>query len=476
MSSFTLFGGAEAVVDNEGAAHVHPASSKRRAAAASAFQEGRRARFLDRQRSARRDRADLGRKLAGLEGEEEGGGGNDELVAAIEEGMMIDTQDAPTMQKRATRRIDRAFSGQLCVPEYLVSIPEDLKSNAGSGPSSSSSSSWIVIARPEGVRCLVTSARGITTSRLLNGEVLERFNSLLPGGSPGSMPRNSGRDAYYTMTSVLDCIYLRDRGVYVVLDMLNWRDYPLFDCTAEFRLYWMQTKLVEEMGDALTRMSKNNEHIFIPAFSAPATPSGIAAAYHYTVYPLDGLLFVHSEGHYEAGSTPLTLLWKDPVVAPRCLLRRDDNWLPTATTEDVHSKIVCLLLRKTGERGCSEDGSDSMNVDEIQDAVSDSDSLALCTADGFALHHISNEEWISLLTVPNRGRASKDLIVRCTYDSLVFGANGAPMLINCRIVDVADKISAILPVDSLSKVIFFEQMQEGINLSSNISIDQLIHS
>jgi hypothetical protein len=35
-------------------------------------------------------------------------------------------------------------------------------------------------------------------------------------------------------------------GTFYIQDVLAWRGYSLVDCTAEFRLYWLQSKLAEE--------------------------------------------------------------------------------------------------------------------------------------------------------------------------------------------------------------------------------------
>jgi hypothetical protein len=276
--------------------------------------------------------------------------------------------------------------------------------------------------------------------------------------------------------------------MYVVIDMLNWRDYPLFDCTAEFRLYWMQTKLVEEIGDGITSLSINNQHPFIPAFSAPATPAGIATAYTHKGYPMDGLLFMHSEGHYESGCNPLTLLWKDASVSPRRLLCRDDNWLAVdPSRRGSPLKALYLQVRKGGVKADTCDAIDD-EVMDIPMAETDEelpDSFTLCTSEGFSLFRVTQHE-LALIADDNSllsMRTSNDFIACCEYESLFFDERGDPVLNHGRILHIIDKRSSKLPVDSLSKIIFFEQLSAGANhgdhqgflLSGLISIDQLIH-
>ena len=52
------------------------------------------------------------------------------------------------------------FSKQLMTPEWMVDMPEGMN-----GKGSAQGEGWYVMPRPEGKRCLVISANGITTSR-----------------------------------------------------------------------------------------------------------------------------------------------------------------------------------------------------------------------------------------------------------------------------------------------------------------------
>ena len=42
---------------------------------------------------------------------------------------------------------------------------------------------------------------------------------------------------------MLDCIWSEAEQVYYVLDLLSWKDQRLVDCTADFRRYWLASKL-----------------------------------------------------------------------------------------------------------------------------------------------------------------------------------------------------------------------------------------
>lgn len=191
----------------------------------------------------------------------------------------------------------RILSKRLMGHEWLVDIPSDLGSQT-----------WFVIPRPEGQRCLVTASRGKTLSRLRNGNVLHRFNSSLPSGSPHS----GGKAGEYT---ILDCIFNRAMRTYFVLDMMCWNGQLLYDCSAEFRFFWAHSKLGEVFGAKEKDMGKR--FIFKPLPIFDANPSGIQEAYS-TVLPFrrDGLLFIHKQGRYATGSSPLSLVWKDSSCSP----------------------------------------------------------------------------------------------------------------------------------------------------------------
>ena len=62
------------------------------------------------------------------------------------------------------------FSKSLCIPEWMIEIPNDLKTN------------WICIPRPDGKRYILSSKKGKTTLFGING-YSKCVKSNLPGGS-----------------------------------------------------------------------------------------------------------------------------------------------------------------------------------------------------------------------------------------------------------------------------------------------------
>ncbi|XP_048138420.1 snurportin-1 isoform X2 [Rhodamnia argentea] len=185
------------------------------------------------------------------------------------------------------------FARQLMLPEWMIDVPDRL------------SQDWYVFARPSGKRCFVVSSNGITVSRLRNGSVLHRFPSALPGGARTRDVSGSAQSY-----SILDCIFHEIDQMYYVIDMVCWRGYSLYDCTAEFRFFWSNSKLNE--SGACDPPSQNHRYRFslVPIYNCDE--NGLHAAYTGAVtYIKDGLLFYNKQAHYQTGNTPLALVWKD---------------------------------------------------------------------------------------------------------------------------------------------------------------------
>jgi snurportin-1 len=97
-----------------------------------------------------------------------------------------------------------------------------------------------------------------------------------------------------------------------------WRGHELYDCTTEFRFFWMHSKLEEEKSTNLSppTIATTNFQIklFLPLPAYPATAAGIQAAYSNPInFTRDGLYFIHRRTHYSPGQTPLALTWKDAL-------------------------------------------------------------------------------------------------------------------------------------------------------------------
>ncbi|KAG9155020.1 hypothetical protein Leryth_012198 [Lithospermum erythrorhizon] len=94
------------------------------------------------------------------------------------------------------------------------------------------------------------------------------------------------------------------------IDMLCWAGMSFYDCAAEFRFFWLNSKLTE--SGALEAPSHYHRYRFSAVPGYNCDEGGLQAAYTGTVpYVKDGLLFYNKHAHYQTGNTPLTLVWKD---------------------------------------------------------------------------------------------------------------------------------------------------------------------
>lgn len=115
--------------------------------------------------------------------------------------------------------------------------------------------------RPEGQRCLVIASRQNTISRTRSGSILHSFPSPLPGGSKAT---HGNADTF----SILDTIFSEPEKTYFVLDVMAWNGCLLYDCTAEFRTFWAQSKLAEIAGGE----SCQGGFSFVPVPLFPCNP------------------------------------------------------------------------------------------------------------------------------------------------------------------------------------------------------------
>ncbi|XP_072961428.1 uncharacterized protein [Typha angustifolia] len=222
------------------------------------------------------------------------------------------------------------FARQLMLPEWMIDVPPHLDRD------------WYVFSRPAGKRCFVVSSNGTTVSRLRNGSILHHFPSLLPNGA--RTKDNSGPAHSY---SILDCIFHEPDETYYVIDMVCWRGYSLYDCSAEFRFFWLNSKLTET--GACNPPSAYHRYRFsiVPIYDC--NPMGLHAAYSGAVpYAKDGLLFYNKHAHYQTGNTPLTLVWKDGMCSQYFLDTDSKGQIPTL-------QQIVLELQDDGKLTTSDD-------------------------------------------------------------------------------------------------------------------------
>ena len=222
--------------------------------------------------------------------------------------------------------LEEVWAGQVMMPDWMLEAPDSMREK------------WLVAPRPQGKRCLVLASAGTTVSRLRTGKLLQVFPSELPNGGLGKgAGRTGGQDS-----SVLDCIYAEELGCYYICDVLCWKGHALFDCTAEFRFFWLQQKMAEDAALAVQHHPHQNPY---PMHLLPwycCDPPGLEAAYRSLEVPFtrDGLLFLHRDSNYEIGLTPLMLVWKDSNCS---------TYLSEVYKDiDPAVQIVCLQVTESG--------------------------------------------------------------------------------------------------------------------------------
>ena len=299
---------------------LHP--KQRLIGSSSSCRENRRAAVLRRQRDKRRELTDHLRALVlnavaeeEKEEEKEAEAENDD-----DQGMILDTTTRDDGKKKSRKKqhthdLDRQYyASQFSIPEWMVEVPHDLN---GKNDTDEQGRGWFVLPRPEGKRCLMVASGGVTVTRLANGDVLHRFASCLPNGSARSRGPRGG-------WTLLDCIYHEPDKTYYVLDLLCWRSMEFYDCTCEFRFFFLRSKFAEEMaeGKSDTVVKGSHEYRFRPLLYYDCDGEGLRRAYaEFVPFVRDGLLFFSKQGYYEMGLSPLMLVWKDSASSRYFLAR-----------------------------------------------------------------------------------------------------------------------------------------------------------
>ncbi|KAJ1659399.1 hypothetical protein IWQ61_001531 [Dispira simplex] len=200
---------------------------------------------------------------------------------------------------RKTVRQRLRYQDQLMVPETLTDIPPDLVTD------------WLLMPLPFGQPCLVVAHYGKTTAYLANGNRIDEFQSPLPAGS--ALHRGS-KDAELC---ILDCLLDTLTSRFYVRDIMYWRGQPFYDCEADFRYFWLQTRF-QELEPARPFQQSYTFHplpfypcdrsILTRYLTQPFTSLSIAAVHHFVI--------IHKQSHYHVGHTPL--YYSIPVTqAPR---------------------------------------------------------------------------------------------------------------------------------------------------------------
>eukprot|EP01041_Mallomonas_annulata_P000684 gene684-1307_t len=264
-------------------------------------------------------------------------------------------------KSKARYQLRDFYRKQLCTPEWMSEVPEDL------------SHEWFVIGRPEGSRCMVAASRGRTLSRHMDGRVIQSFLSQLPGG---------GLDGHMTESAtLLDCIY----------------------CDNSYSTGFNQSSRKSRISFAANIALLNADKSYIP----------------------DGLLFYHKKAHYALGLSPLVLFWKDErtsryaigvggeggmamdgqaataTIALQLVILDQNSMSVTVANDELDGNLLDLQTANNNM-----DGSGSETMTEIWE----DGKAQLVTMDGVSLFQMSLADMVRLAL-------SEGDIVRCSCTS-----------------------------------------------------------
>lgn len=170
--------------------------------------------------------------------------------------------------------------------EWLYGIPDDIDN-------------WYMKPCPKGYRALVVAMDGQTRTFNKHGVFARQFHSNLPGDSHNK----------HNQMTILDCIYVAHTKEYFVLDVIAYGGQDLSDCEADFRFYWIESRMNE---NDLTKITETNQCSFrlIDKYECSDDVRLNEFLMKYPVWlnnmpELDGFLFYHKHSSYIHGKTPL---------------------------------------------------------------------------------------------------------------------------------------------------------------------------
>lgn len=170
--------------------------------------------------------------------------------------------------------------------EWLYGMPDDIDN-------------WYMKPCPKGYRALVVAMDGKTRTFNKHRNFVRQFHSNLPG------------DAYnkHNQLTILDCIYVPHSREYFVLDVIAYGSQDLSDCEADFRFYWIESRMNE---NDLVKVTETNQCSFrlIDKYECSDDACLNEFLMKYPVWSnnipeLDGFLFYHKQSSYIHGKTPL---------------------------------------------------------------------------------------------------------------------------------------------------------------------------
>ncbi|KYN33260.1 Snurportin-1 [Trachymyrmex septentrionalis] len=188
-------------------------------------------------------------------------------------------------------------TSRMMLSEWMLDVPQDLIEN------------WIMVPCPIGKRVRMISGWGETRSYSRKGVLHGVFPSALPGGNP---------DSDFHHSAAVDCLWIKNRKLFYILDVLYWSQLPFTNCQAEFRFFWITTKF-QEIPEFKERNADTNKYpiLTLPNINCNSDINSALANLD-NKQSLDGLLFYHRQALYTYGLTPL-VTWLKPFMLSEVL-------------------------------------------------------------------------------------------------------------------------------------------------------------
>ncbi|KYN08889.1 PREDICTED: snurportin-1 [Trachymyrmex cornetzi] len=188
-------------------------------------------------------------------------------------------------------------TSRMMLSEWMLDVPQDLIEN------------WIMVPCPIGKRVRLISGWGETRAYSRKGVLHGVFPSALPGGNP---------DSDFHHSTAIDCLWIKNRKLFYILDVLYWSLLPFTNCQAEFRFFWIKNKF-QEIPELEERNTDANRYpiLTLPNINCNSDLSSALANLD-NERPLDGLLFYHRQALYTYGLTPL-VTWLKPFMLSEVL-------------------------------------------------------------------------------------------------------------------------------------------------------------
>jgi len=280
-------------------------------------------------------------------------------INAVNNSMEIDKKKNGKTDKMVPNNESYELATSLMNSEWMYEAPEDIDD-------------WIAVLCPEGKRCCIIAQDNKTKAVNKFGTSLNLFPSLFPYGChlPNNCPSHRKR-------TVLDCVYNFKLKKYYILDIIEWMGVPYTDFDAEFRFYFIQSKLNEIPG--INEKLENNCHPFELAPRMVTRDLYLHVLEKYQFFPenieLDGINFYYPESLYTSGETPL-VLWLKPFMIPDVLqrpvndqlaqLHKPSNYVNVIEyTQDLKKKTKKIRKKKKNSN------SDKMEVDDLIEVETD---------------------------------------------------------------------------------------------------------